>query len=651
MYSVKCSELGELLDSLPPNDTSSPYEIEVSSVSDKRELGYILIAHPQRYVSISFKETLSLISAEEMFSDCKTLISIDASKFENIQTAEDMFWGCENLVSVTNSNFGNLTEAATMFFGCKSLRFVDTSSFSSLRIADGMFELCLALETIDTSSFLNVQSANGMFYRCESLTVIDAGPFRDATSCGLMFAGCTNLNTIDNWNFDTGLAYFEYDKMLYGTSLGIVRVPVGETYNGNSFYAGKGTEVRDWVKSTQGLDVTVELSLTHNPTKVPYRLLEDFMSNMPENTVDTPYGVELTDATRYDLIKQKLEDNPRIGKILAKHSTPYISLSFGDDVVPVVKALPYTNGMLKDAQCLVSIDTSNFESATEVPSMFKGCVHLKSVDMAGFKRADNGLGMFANCYALESVDFQGGTTISFAMEMFAGCGSLKEVDCSAFGSVNNAENMFANCVSLTDIGDADFSSLTNSSYMFHGCSALTEIDCSSFTELTEATEMFGGCANLETVHGWSVDYENCNVEGMFSECPSLRAVYVRVPEPEPPREGEWNVWSVKKDAVDVFDSSGGKSQIPLTTVDGETVVAEGKTDELIFSDDAAVTDEDILRMIRTRIELTSDQSSLDPAEDNFVVWAKEGSNVMTNIADVGIQMADNDFDDIFGGEE
>ena len=87
---------------------------------------------------INYKFNKLLISAKNMFSDCRCLLSLDLSNFnaQNITDMSYMFFGCESLLSINLSNFNTqkVTTMEHMFFNCNSLPSLNLSSFNTKNV-------------------------------------------------------------------------------------------------------------------------------------------------------------------------------------------------------------------------------------------------------------------------------------------------------------------------------------------------------------------------------------------------------------------------------------------------------------------------------------------------------------------------------------
>ena len=122
-----------------------------------------------------------LTTLEEMFKECKSIVSLDLSKLitSNVTSMRSMFNGCSSLVSLDLSSFitSNVNDMANMFRGCSSLESLDLSNFitSKVQRMEYMFGFCSSLVSLDISNFntSNAYSTGGVLYDCSSLRYIN----------------------------------------------------------------------------------------------------------------------------------------------------------------------------------------------------------------------------------------------------------------------------------------------------------------------------------------------------------------------------------------------------------------------------------------------------------------------------------------------
>ena len=163
-----------------------------------------------------YLKTDEVTSMSSMFSDCKSLESLDVTKFNtaNVTNMVGMFAGCRSLTTldVTNFNTAKVTNMNSMFSQCHSLTTLDVSKFNTENVMNMgyMFSFCHSLSSLDVTKFntANVMVMSEMFRGCSGLTSLDVTKFNTAnvTYMSYMFVGCSGLTTIlvdaNKWSTD-----------------------------------------------------------------------------------------------------------------------------------------------------------------------------------------------------------------------------------------------------------------------------------------------------------------------------------------------------------------------------------------------------------------------------------------------------------------
>ena len=164
-------------------------------------------------LDVSNFDTSNVTDMGYMFSDCSSLPSLDVSNFNtsNVTDMSSMFFGCSSLTSLDVSNFNtsNVTNMRSMFSYCSSLPSLDVSNFNTSNVTDmsSMFYICSSLPSLAVSNFntSNVTNMNSMFSSCSSLPSLDVSNFNtsNVTNMSYMFDDCSSLASLDVSNFDT----------------------------------------------------------------------------------------------------------------------------------------------------------------------------------------------------------------------------------------------------------------------------------------------------------------------------------------------------------------------------------------------------------------------------------------------------------------
>ncbi len=426
--------------------------------------------------TITGLENLSIISVRDagyMFSGCSSLINLDLSSFntESVTNMECMFSGCSSLkdLDVSKFNTENVTNMRSMFAGCHSLTSLDVTHFNTRNVTNMgyMFSSCSSLTSLDVSNFNteNVTNMEGMFDDCSSLTSLDVTHFntKKVTNMGWMFAYCHSLTNLDVSKFDTG-----------------------KVTNMTSMFAG--------CSSLTNLDVT------------------------PFNTRNVT------------------------------------NMGF----------------MFSSCSSLTSLDLSHFNTGnvTDMEYMFSYCHSLTSLDASSFytEKCTNMDKMFAYCSALKTIEASDGwmlTNVKSGEDMFSGCYELVGgagtkyddthvgLDYAHFDMLDDpgylTNKLNANAIytayavydekgTLTFYYDGEKKNREGRMLSYNGAvstvksSLTTCVFDPSFASfmMTNFRNFFAGCKKLKEIVGIENlnTTEATNMEGMFSECTSLKTLDV-----------------------------------------------------------------------------------------------------------------------------
>ena len=169
----------------------------------------------------------NITDMSSMFSNCKTLTSLDLSNFDTSKVTKMyyMFFFCRALTSLDLSNFdtSKVTSMSSMFSHCNALTSLNLSSFDTSNVTsmDSMFEYCSSLTSLDLSNFntSNVTSMDSMFCGCSSLTSLNLSSFDTSkvTSMSSMFSHCNALTSLrfpSNKSFDISSTKLVHDGLV-----------------------------------------------------------------------------------------------------------------------------------------------------------------------------------------------------------------------------------------------------------------------------------------------------------------------------------------------------------------------------------------------------------------------------------------------------
>lgn len=214
-----------------------------------------------------------------------------------------------------------------------------------------------------------------------------------------------------------------------------------------------------------------------------------YLSSLAENTKDTPYDINITEAASSDFGGGSASDTSIPAVIFLNKK--YVNLTFADTIEKPTNTDNYFRVYL-------TADTANslsLDSASEVANPY-----LVSVDTTIFSESTSANSMFDNCTGLTSINTSNFSNIESAQKMFYKCSSLSSIDTSHFTKVTQATAMFAYCSSLESVDTKGFTSLTeNTTWMFQYCSGLKTLDAKGFTKVTLWYQTVGNCTNLKEI--------------------------------------------------------------------------------------------------------------------------------------------------------
>ena len=166
-----------------------------------------------------------ITSFDNLFSECKSIESINFKKFSNSNNMRFMFYRCKSLKELNLSNFNtdNVTDMSYMFRECSLLQKINLSNFNTSKVTNmhSMFYGCISLKELNPSNFMtnNLEDIGYMFFGCSLLNELNLSNFNTNKVINMesMFEGCSSLNELDLSNFNTIKANYTGD-MFYGCS-------------------------------------------------------------------------------------------------------------------------------------------------------------------------------------------------------------------------------------------------------------------------------------------------------------------------------------------------------------------------------------------------------------------------------------------------
>ena len=197
--------------------------------------GYNSSFSKTKTMNLAKLDTSRVTNMSNMFSDCRSLTSLDVSNFDTSKVTymTFMFSRCSKLTSLDVSNFdtSKVTNMGWMFDGCSLLTSLDVSNFNTSKVTCmySMFGGCSALTNLAVSNFdtSKVTDMASMFEGCSSLTNLDVSNFNTSKVTGMsfMFSSCSSLTNLKLCSFDTSKVTV-MNNMLFNTSK-LAKVYVG----------------------------------------------------------------------------------------------------------------------------------------------------------------------------------------------------------------------------------------------------------------------------------------------------------------------------------------------------------------------------------------------------------------------------------------
>ena len=524
---------------------------------------------------IEYLNTENVTNMNGMFQNCKSLTTLDLSRFDtkNVTDMSGMFYACLALTTLDIANFDtkNVTDMSHMFFECSALTTLDISNFNTENVTNmsGMFWGCAALTTLDLSHFdtQNVTDMNGMFCNCSALTTLDVSNFdtKNVTNMSGMFSGCSALNTLDIANFDTQNVT-DMSGMFNGcralTTLDVSNFDTQNVTNmGYMFCSCYKLTTLD-VSNFDTKNVTnMSWMFCFDPALTTIYASDKFVTTACEED-DNMFAecANLMGAVPYD--------ENKLGKEMANYTTGYFTdiaskvvesyavfdeatntLTFKHDTNKPAGAFALNEG--ENLPGWYKFDDNNhshnaniikkvifdasFANArpTSRYNWFYGCTDLTTIEGIEYLNTENVTNMswmFSECSTLTTLDVSNFDTKN-VMEMsymFGSCTKLKTLDVSSFNTQNVTDMnwMFSYCSALTtlDLSNFDTKNVTDMNGMFSNCSALTTLDLSSFEtqNVTDMSRMFKDCSALTTLDVSNFDTQNVtDMSRMFKGCRAL----------------------------------------------------------------------------------------------------------------------------------
>ena len=196
--------------------------LEYLNTSEVKDMGY-MFSDCKTLTSLDLKHfnTKNVTDMSSMFAKCWALTSLDLKNFntQNVTDMSLMFSRCVALTSLDLKDFNtqNVTDMSSMFFNCSELTSLNLQHFNTKNVTDmkAMFANCISLTSLDLKNFntQNVIDMSWMFYNCTALTSLDLQHFdtQNVTDMSSMFYNCTALTSLDLQHFNTKKVTYMYE--------------------------------------------------------------------------------------------------------------------------------------------------------------------------------------------------------------------------------------------------------------------------------------------------------------------------------------------------------------------------------------------------------------------------------------------------------
>lgn len=584
----------------------------------------------------------SVESMQEAFRDCHNLTNIcnipssvtnlmntfNNTKIKNVPKLPDAivnmygtFWGCEELVTITNIP-KSVVNMDHCFENCKKLEscpdiitdnpislyytFEGCESLTSVGVIDNADKLeatfsgCSKLEsdvyisgpaTTMENTFRNTKIRNvvklpdtvnrfyNTFYGCSDLEYINTLPSSLNSILNGTFNGCENLKTIGYWNAinsgDLKPGAFEGLKLI------------------------ESITVENFIQKSdivyllpEGILLPPSEVVKSITDYVPASLLNHLLDRVKFlNDPQHPYELKISNVT-----KESLEGhlaggyNPKsIQYALIQHPQIYVKLIFNEQLCD--------------------------EKVTDLKFSFANCTSLVGANILNF--------------------------VTSAISAFYGCSNLLEAPVIP-ESVKYLNGMFEGCSSLAhgpelhDYTDGDIDSL------YKGCLSLVDVP-NIPKNITSMRNAFAGCENLTTINNFNIPFskfslfDNSQIENAFKDCGKLTTIEIPVKKVSDV-DNKWNMVVLKGEPsslnTKLYNSSGELLKEETLELIGTNFDVSGRIDELVVSEEDVLPDEIINKMFLYKQHFST-LECLDPANSNFVLWAKDPDSVVSNILNGG----------------
>lgn len=487
---------------------------------------------------LNYLNTENVTSMDNMFAKCKSLKSIDVSKFKTskVTIMQSMFYGCISLESLDVSGFDtrNVTNMHAMFYNCNSLKSLDVSGFNTANVKnmEYMFYDCGLLTSLDVSRFNtgNATNMEAMFHGCSKLTTLEVRNFDTSkvTSMGWMFYNCSSLTELKISTFNTDKVTMMKSMFYNCQKLTSIDVSGFNTLNVTNmsymfggcsslkelyvsgFYTNNVTEMQSMFYGCSAL-TTIYAKDTWNTNKVTNS------ANMFSNCSKLVGGA----GTKYNSSNvDKAYAHIDGGTSNPGYFTNTIKSPWPSGTIPYVV---YNNKVMTfyydDKGNSRAGDKYVIENTYTRPTwtcVYDHYIVNKAVFDSSFAsyQPTSTAYWFYYCYAMTTIEGIANlktSKVTSMAEMFRYCDKLNNLDLRTFdtSNVTDMSCMFCYCHSLTNLNISNFNTakVINMEHLFHQC-PFSSVNVSSFntSNVQNMFLMFAECKNLTTIYAsnlWS----------------------------------------------------------------------------------------------------------------------------------------------------
>lgn len=519
------------------------------------------------------------------------------------------FEGCKQLTtSVTFT--GPITEMTGTFYDCALITSVGPIP-STVTDMTNCFEGCRSLTTMPVIPN-GVTNLDSTFALCKALTSMTVLP-KTVKNMSYAFSWCDALTSI---NIPAEVETLSY--AFYGTAITVVP-PIPETCS-DLYYAFSHCQNLITVKKIPKTVTSMDNSFTHcisletiemwdaphtlsYPPETPFSACPNLTSVIPKNLYSYTFLRATVFSSKKSVVQwngfdvpfgdfhyylDKLPNNDSAQSIDDEHSPRITELLAANCVgadTAIEGSIQYELQNTSNKKLKITIDEDCLkETVTSFSKCFKGCT---------------------NVYELEFPN-----SIETLTSMCEGCTNLSKIS-TLSDNVRSLNSAFKGCPNLTSI-----------ERMPAGVNDLTSAFETSSSANLDIGEWFLPLASM-TTYPMQDAFKNrngtigLNKRKLSTSSKRWYLVKFEVDTTTSPHSCVYSVYDLDNNLVK-------SDSFPISTA---TINLSGKIDELVISGD--LTSSKIQKAINYRTQFTS-KTALDPANPNFVLWAKDPKKVVSN---------------------